>query len=224
VGDNPARWRGHLENLLPRKSKLRQVQHHTALPHAELSAFMADLRQQNGIAARALEFAILTAARTGEVIGARWHEINFGERLWTVPATRMKAAREHRVPLSPSGIMILQEMQAIGAGEFVFPSARSGKPISDMAMTMALRRMGRRNLTVHGFRSSFRDWAAERTNFPREAAEMALAHTVSDKVEAAYRRGDLFEKRRQLMAAWARYCATAPSSVQVIALAQGAEV
>jgi integrase len=221
-GENPARWRGHLENLLPKKSKVRRVEHHAALPYAELGTFMTELRQQNGIAARALEFAILTAARTGEAIGARWDEINTAERLWTVPAERMKAGREHRVPLSPQAIAILEEMRAIRAGDFIFTGGRSKQPISNMAMTMTLRRMGRGNLTVHGFRSSFRDWAAERTNFPREVAEMALGHTVSDKVEAAYRRGDLFEKRRQLMAAWARYVATPTNSADIVALAAGA--
>jgi len=218
-GDNPARWRGHLENLLPRKSKLRPVQHHAALPYAELGAFMADLRQQNGIGARALEFAILTAARTAEVIGARWDEINFGEKLWTVPAARMKAGREHRAPLSHATIEILEKMQAIRTDEFVFPGSRSGHPISNMAMTMVLRRMGRGDLTVHGFRSSFRDWTADQTNFPREVAEMALAHAVSDKVEAAYRRGELLRKRRQLMEAWARYTVTSAASAELIVFA-----
>jgi integrase len=204
-GENPARWRGHLENLLPGKSKVRRVEHHAALPYAEIWSFMSELRQQGGVAARALEFAILTAARTGEVIGARWDEIDFAERLWTVPAQRMKAAREHRVPLSEPVLAILKEMQKVRSGNFVFPGAKVGRPISNMAMLMLLRRMGHVDLTTHGFRSSFRDWAAERTNFPPEVAEMALAHTVSDKVEAAYRRGDLFEKRRRLMHDWASF-------------------
>jgi integrase len=220
-GENPARWRGHLENLLPRKSKVRRVEHHPALPYAELGIFMADLRQQNGIAARALEFTILTAARTGEVIGARWDEINFTEKLWVVPSARMKAGQEHRVPLPPAALAILEDMRAIRSGDFIFSNGRGSQPISNMAMTMTLRRMGRGGLTVHGFRSSFRDWAAERTNFAREVAEMALAHTVSDKVEAAYRRGDLFEKRRQLMSAWARYCGTATTGADIVALAAG---
>jgi integrase len=220
-GENPARWRGHLENLLPRKSKLRRVEHHAALPYAELGIFMADLRQQNGIAARALEFTILTAARTGEVIGARWDEINFTEKLWVVPSARMKAGQEHRVPLPPAALAILEDMRAIRSGDFIFSNGRGSQPISNMAMTMTLRRMGRGGLTVHGFRSSFRDWAAERTNFAREVAEMALAHTVSDKVEAAYRRGDLFEKRRQLMSAWARYCGTVTTGADIVALAAG---
>jgi integrase len=217
-GENPARWRGHLENLLPSKSKVRRVEHHPALPYAELGIFMADLRQQNGIAARALEFTILTAARTGEVIGARWDEINFTEKLWVVPSARMKAGQEHRVPLPPAPLAILEEMRAIRSGDFIFSNSRVGQPISNMAMTMTLRRMGRFGLTVHGFRSSFRDWAAERTNFAREVAEMALAHTVSDKVEAAYRRGDLYRKRAQLMAAWARFCSASAVTSEVVAL------
>jgi integrase len=207
-GENPARWRGHLENLLPKKSKVRGVEHHAALPYAQIAVFMAELRQQEGVAARALEFSILSAARTGEVIGAKWNEIDFAERLWTVPAVRMKAGKEHRVPLSDAALSILEKIQAIRSGDFIFPGGMAGRPISNMAMLMLLRRMGRGDLTAHGFRSSFRDWAAERTGFPAEVAEMALAHTVSNKVEAAYRRGNLFQKRRQLMDAWARHCAT----------------
>jgi integrase len=205
-GENPARWRGHLENLLPKKSKIRRVQHHPALPYAEIGDFMAALKQQEGVPARALEFAILTVARTGEVISATWPEINFGERLWTVPAERMKAGKEHRVPLSAAVIAILEEMQKIRHGDFAFPGAKARRPLGNMALLIVLRRMGRGDLTTHGFRSSFRDWVAERTDFPSEVAEMALAHAVSDKVEAAYRRSDLFEKRRRLMDAWARFC------------------
>jgi integrase len=207
-GENPARWRGHLENLLPKKSKVRRVEHHAALPYPEIGGFMGELRQQEGTAARALEFAILTAARTGEVIGATWNEIDFAEQLWTVPAERMKAGKEHRVPLSDAALAILEDLRKVQQDNFVFPGGKAGRPISNMAMLMLLRRMGRGDLTAHGFRSSFRDWAAERTGFPAEVPEMALAHTVSDKVEAAYRRGDLFQKRRQLMDAWARHCAT----------------
>jgi integrase len=198
-GENPARWRGHLENLLPKKSKVRRVEHHAALPYVEISAFMGELRGQEGIAARALAFAILTAARTGEVIGATWAEIDVAARLWTIPAERMKAGKEHRVPLSETATAILGQMDQ--GRDKVFP-------ISNMAMAMLLRRMGRGDLTVHGFRSSFSDWCAERTAFPSEVREMALAHTVADKVEAAYRRGDLFEKRRALAEAWAKFCDT----------------
>jgi integrase len=212
-GENPARWRGHLENLLPKKSRVRRVEHHAALPYLEIGGFMAELRRQEGIAARALEFGILTAARTGEVIGAQWDEIDFGERLWTVPGERMKAGKEHRVPLSDSAVAVIEETRKVRqAGGFVFPGGKVRRPISNMAMAMTLRRMGRGELTVHGFRSSFRDWAAERTSFPAEVAEMALAHAVGDKVEAAYRRGDLFEKRRQLMQAWARF-AVSPNNL-----------
>ena len=221
-GENPARWRGHLENLLPQKAKVRRVEHHAALPYVEIAGFMAALRQQAGIAARALEFAILTAARTGEVIGARWEEINLAERLWTIPAERMKAGKEHRVPLSAPALAILENLAKVREGEFVFPGGRHGRAISNMAMLMTLRRMKRDDLTAHGFRSSFRDWAAERTTFPAEVAEMALAHTVSDKVEAAYRRGDLFQKRRQLAEAWAKFCAAAPAAGQVVPIRSAA--
>lgn len=217
-GDNPARWKGHLDNLLPARSKVRRVEHHPALPYSEIGTFMTELRQQDGIAARALEFAILTAARTGEVIGAKWNEINMAERLWTVPAARMKAGKQHRVALSDAAMEIIAQMQAIRLGDYVFPGARRARPLSNMAMLMVMRRMGRGDLTVHGFRSSFRDWAAERTGFAAEVAEMALAHTVGDKVEAAYRRGDLFQKRRQLAEVWATFCATPPVSGEVVAL------
>jgi integrase len=211
-GENPARWRGHLDHLLPKKTKIRRVEHHAALAYPEIGAFMAELREQEGVGARALEFAISTAARTGEVIAAQWYEFDLAERLWTVPAERMKAGKEHRVPLSDAALAIIEELARVRHGDFVFPGGRADRPISNMAMTMTLRRMGRGDLTVHGFRSTFRDWAADRTGFPAEVAEMALAHTISDKVEAAYRRGDLFQKRRQLMDAWVRFCTTAPAA------------
>jgi integrase len=215
-GENPARWRGHLDKLLPARSRVRKVEHHPALGYDELSDFIAVLRDQEGIAARALEFLILTATRTGEVIGARWDEIDLEEKVWIVPAARMKAGREHRVPLSTPAMVILGEMQEICESDFVFPGGKKDKPLSNMAMLAVLKRMGRSDLTAHGFRSSFRDWAAERTNFPYEVAEMALAHTVSDKVEAAYRRGDLFQKRRQIMEAWARFCALTKARAEVV--------
>lgn len=213
-GENPARWRGHLDKLLPARAKVRKVEHHAALPYDKLPAFIAKLRAQDGISARALEFAILTAARTGEVIAARWREINLAEQIWTVPSDRMKAGKEHRVPLSARALTILEDVvphRQIGDGEnerdaFVFPGGKHGHPLSNMAFLMLLRRLKRDDLTAHGFRSTFRDWAAERTNFPSEVAEMALARAVSDKVEAAYRRGDLFERRRGIMTAWSRYC------------------
>jgi integrase len=215
-GDNPARWKGHLQNVLPALSRAKRTarqktgrqEHHAALPYAEIAAFMAELRKQEGVAARALEFTVLTAARTGEVIGARWDEINMDERLWTVPAERMKAEKEHRVPLSDAALTIIEAMAERREGAFVFPGGRSGRPLSNMSMLMMMRRMGRLDLTTHGFRSSFRDWSAERTNFPTEVAEMALAHIVSDKVEAAYRRGTMFQKRRQLADSWAKFCAS----------------
>jgi integrase len=204
-GENPARWRGHLDALLPARGKVRKVTHHAALPYDQIGAFMAALRTREAVAARALEFMILTAARTGEVLGAGWEEINLQGRVWTVPPDRMKAGREHRVPLSWDAVALLKKERGSAEG-LVFPGERRGKPLSNMAMLMVLRRMGRTDLTAHGFRSTFRDWAAECTSFPREVAEAALAHVVGDKVEAAYRRGDLFEKRRRLMDAWATYC------------------
>jgi integrase len=205
-GENPARWRGHLENLLPRKTKVRPVEHHAALSYPEIGAFMVELRRQEGIAARALEFTILTAARAGEVIGARWDEFNMAERLWTIPAARMKAGKEHRVPLSDAAVAIVKAMAEIRHSDFVFPGARRNSSMSNIVFYRCLRLMKRGDLTTHGFRSTFSDWAAERTAFPSEVREMALAHTVGDKVEAAYRRGDMFEKRRQLADAWAKFC------------------
>jgi integrase len=216
TGENPARWRGHLENLFPAKSKVRQVKHHAALPYPELPAFMAQLEQQSGEGARALRFTILTAARTSEVLGAKWPEMDLRARVWTVPAERMKAKRQHRVPLSAAAVELLEE---IGCGTgFAFAGATKGKPLSNMAMLATLRRMRRDDLTAHGFRSSFRDWAAEQTSFPSEVAEAALAHVVGDKVEAAYRRGDLFEKRKAMMEAWGRYCTTQEQSADVVPL------
>src|SRR5262249_49667651 len=221
AGENPARWRGHLDKMLPARSKVRRVEHHAALPYAELPGFLATLREQEGIAARALEFAILTAARTGEVIEARWDEIDFLDKIWTVPGTRMKAGREHRVPLSGGVLTILQEVRPLRHAEdgFVFPGGKLGRPLSTMAFLRVLRRMERRDLTAHGFRSSFRDWCAERTKFPSEVAEMALAHTISDKTVAAYNRSDLFGKRRRLMEVWAQFLTqTPPGQGKVLAL------
>jgi integrase len=204
-GENPARWRGHLDKLLPSRAKVRSVKHHAALPYNELPAFMTALRAQGGIAARALEFLILTAARTGEVIGALPDEIK--DKVWTVPAGRMKASKEHRVPLSAPALAIAETMRDDHPGAFLFPGGKRDKPLSNMAMLALLERVGRSDLTAHGFRSTFRDWAAECTNYSNEVVEMALAHTINSKVEAAYRRGDLFEKRRSLMADWAKFCA-----------------
>jgi integrase len=222
-GENPARWRGHLDKLLPARGKVRKVEHHPALAYAEMCDFIAALREQEGVAAWALEFLILTASRTGEVIGAQWAEFDLGAKLWTVAAERMKAGKEHRVPLSGRALAIIDEMKAarLDGSEFVFPGGRPGKPLSNMAMLKLLQRMGRGDLTAHGFRSSFRDWAAEQTHFPHEVVEMALAHTIPDKVEAAYRRGDLFQKRRQLMDVWATYCELGQPEGNVVALVQG---
>lgn len=207
--ENPARWRGHLDKLLAAKGKIAKPEHHAALPIDDVGAFMAQLRQAEGMGARALEFAILTAARSGEVRGARWAEIDVAERVWTVPAGRMKAGREHRVPLSPAAIALLEALPRFGGVDVVFPSPR-GAELSDMTLTAVLRRM-KVDVTAHGFRSTFRDWAAERTSYARDVAEMALAHTIGDKVEAAYRRGDLFAKRARLMNDWAKFCATLPA-------------
>jgi integrase len=220
-GENPSRWRGHLDKLLPARSKVRRVEHHAALPYDEVAGFMTFLQAEEGVAARALEFAILTAARTGEVMGVRWSEIDLAEKVWTIPSTRMKAGKEHRVPLSARAVAILEDMEPLrhrggqnGADPFLFPGGKPGRPVSHDAAWKLLRRMGRDDLTAHGFRSTFRDWAAERTNFPSEVAEMALAHMVGSKVEQAYRRGDMFERRRRLMAAWATFCATAKEAAQ----------
>lgn len=211
-GENPASWRGHLDKLLPPRSKVRRVKHHAALPFEGLSAFMVALHFEESISALALEFTILTAARTGEVIGSRWAEFDLLEKIWVVPRERMKAGREHRVPLSDRAMAILKEVKPnqISGDIFVFQGNRLGSPLSNMAFLMLLRRMKRDDLTVHGFRSTFRDWAAEHTNFANEVAELALAHTIGNKVEAAYRRGDMFEKRRALMDAWAKACAAKP--------------
>jgi integrase len=221
-GENPARWKGHLDHLLPARSKVKVVEHHAALPYAEIGAFMADLRCRGAGAARALEFLILTATRTSETLNASWAEIDFDAKVWTIQAERMKGGREHRVPLSDASIAILEELPREGA--FVFPGQGRGGPLSNMALIMQLRRMGRSDLTGHGFRSTFRDWCAEQTAFPAEVAEMALAHAIRSKVEAAYRRGDLFAKRRKLMDEWAAYC-KAPASLSradnIVAIRRG---
>jgi integrase len=208
-GDNPARWRGHLQELFAAKAKVRPVNHHAALPYTDAPAFMADLRSRNSLSARALEFTILTGVRTGETIGATWDEIDFAAKTWTIPASRMKAGKAHKVPLSDRAAEILASLPR--EGEHIFP-------LSNMAMLELLRGM-RPGTTVHGFRSTFRDWAAERTSYPNHVAEAALAHTIGDKVEKAYRRGDLFEKRRRLMADWSTWCSRpGPTSATVTAL------
>ena len=205
-GENPARWRGHLDHLLPKPKKLARG-HHPALSFEHVPGFLTELRTRPAVAARALEFTILTAARSGEVLGARWSEIDAERAVWTIPKERMKGYREHRVPLGESALAIVRKMGELRGedGLHVFPGQRPGRPLSNMAMEMQLRRMKRDAVTVHGFRSSFRDWAAETTSFPNHVVEMALAHVIGDKVEAAYRRGDLFEKRRKLMESWASF-------------------
>lgn len=216
-GDNPARWRGHLDKLLPARSKVQKVQHHPALPWREMGAFMRELRGQQGTAARAVELIILTACRTSEAFNADWREIDLAQRTWTIPAVRMKAGKEHIIPLSDAAVSVLQAQAAAhGMEGFIFPGTRSGKPLSNMAGLMLLKRMGRADLTVHGFRSAFRDWAGESTNHPREVIEHALAHQLKDKAEASYARGTLFEKRRVLMADWAQHCDRVATNGEVV--------
>jgi integrase len=206
-GENPARWSGHLDHLLPARNKV--VKHHAAIPYRDLPPFMAGLRLRSDVAARALEFCILTAARTGEVIESQWTEIDLEAQVWAVPADRMKAGREHRVPLSDRAIEILGGLPR--DGDFIFGGARSGRPIGANTLLEVVRAVHGASATVHGFRSSFRDWAGNETNFPRELAEHALAHSIGDKAEQAYRRGTAVERRRKLMDAWAAYCKRAPS-------------
>jgi integrase len=202
-GENPARWRGHIAQILPARSRLTRG-HHKAMPYEAIPAFVGALHKREAVAALALEFTILTAARTGEVIGAKWDEVDLDKAIWTIPASRMKAGKEHRVPLSPRAVEILKSMKGLRK-EWLFPATKGGK-MSGMAMTMLLRRM-KVDVTVHGFRSGFRDWSAECTGYAHEVCEMPLAHVIGNKSEAAYRRGDLFDKRRRLMADWATYCA-----------------
>ncbi len=208
AGDNPARWRGHLDTLLPARSKIARVKHFPALPWRELSAFMKAVANREGMAVRALEITILTALRTSEVLEAPWSEIDLDVGVWTIPGWRMKGGATHRVPLSEPVVEILADLPRADGGTWVFPG-RPGKYLSNMSMLMVLRRMERTDLTVHGFRSTFRDWSAECTNTAREVCELALAHVNPNKVEAAYRRSDLFEKRRRLMRQWASYCYSA---------------
>lgn len=210
TGENPARWKGNLKGKLAAKSKV-SVLHHAALPYVETGDFMQELRQQQGLGPRALEFAILTATRSSEVRNATWDEIDLKAKLWVIPKQRMKAGREHLVPLSDAAVSLLKSLPRLEGTDHVFPNSK-GAALSDMALTAVLRRMGKK-VTAHGFRSTFRDWAGETTAFPREVIEHALAHQLADKAEAAYQRGTLLEKRRQLMGAWAEYCGT-PSAAR----------
>jgi integrase len=229
-GPNPAQWKGNLAHILPARSKLQKVVHHAALPFDQMPVFLGALQDRGGQAARALEFVILTAARTGEVLGASWGEIDSDTKTWTIPANRMKAGREHRVPLSDAALDVLDTVRPVALlrdgrpdpAAPLFTGHRRALSLSPSAMSVLLVRMKRGDLTIHGFRSSFRDWAAERTAYPREVVEMALAHAIENKVEAAYRRGDLFEKRRQLMEAWAKFCTTSAGTGEVVPLRAGA--
>ena len=205
TGGNPARWKGHLDNLLAAPAQIQKIASHKAVPYKDMAQFMADLRTREGLAARALEFAILCAARSGEVRGALWSEINREKAIWTIPAERMKAGKEHRVPLCASALSLLSSLPKIDGSPYLFAGQRKNKPLSNQAMTMTLRRMGRGDLTVHGFRSTFRDWAAEQTSYSREVCELSLAHKIADGAEAAYWRSDIFEKRSRLMSDWAQY-------------------
>ncbi len=219
-GLNPARWRGHLDKLLPKPSKVSKVEHHTALAIDEMGAFMVALREQIGMGAKALEFAILNASRSGEVRLATWDEIDFTTNMWVIPAERMKAKREHRVPLSETAVQLLEGLPRMANTTLVFPAPRGGA-LSDMTLTAVLRRM-EVNAVPHGFRSTFKDWASERTAYPNEMSELALAHAIGDKVEAAYRRGDMLERRRKMMSDWATFCATvAQPSADVVPIGAG---
>jgi integrase len=217
-GENAARWRGHLDQLLPRRAKVQRVEHHAAVPWREVGAFVRRLRQNSGISARCLEFLVLTACRSGEARGARWSEIDFAHVLWTIPAGRIKAGREHRVPLSEPAMAVLREMAQLGSGGFVFPGQRDGATLSDRSLGRMMEAAGGDGATVHGMRSTFRNWCAEATNYPRELAEAALAHALHDKVEAAYQRGDLLERRRRLMMEWATFLARPLVASEVVTL------
>jgi integrase len=216
TGDNPAKLVGHLDKLLPAHSKTKKVTHFAAVPYEDVGRFITELRNVEGNAARALEFVILTAARISEVLGMTWREVDLSAKVWTVSAGRMKSNREHRVPLSAAALAVLARVGRGADNEFVFPSQR-GRKLVDTLPARLIKRLGYA-ATTHGFRSSFRDWAGERTNFPREVAEAALAHVVGDRVEAAYRRGDLFEKRRRLMDAWAEFCGKPVGAGKVVAI------
>ncbi|WP_299438935.1 site-specific integrase [uncultured Rhodospira sp.] len=217
-GENPARWKGHLALTLPAKSKVRRVEGHASLPYRDMPALWPHIQAADGMGARALEFAILTAGRTGEVLGARWDEIDLAAETWTIPGERMKAGAEHRVPLSAPALALLRKMAAVRICPHVFPGQKAGRPLSNMAMKMTLKRMGREDITPHGFRSTFRTWAAEQTSTPHEVCEAALAHTQGNKVVAAYQRGDLLDRRRLLMDTWAAYVTSADHGDTVVSM------
>ena len=204
-GENPARWKGHLKDILPKRDKLKR-KNFLAMPYEKIPAFMVELNKEEGMSSLALQMTIHTASRTNETLGAKWSEIDLKKRIWTIPAERMKGKVEHVVPLTPRVLKILKFVKMFKASDYVFPGAREGRPLSNMSMNMLLRRMGVENATVHGFRSSFRDWCGDQTQYPREIAEAALAHKVGNKVEQAYRRRSALEKRGELMGDWSRYC------------------
>jgi integrase len=219
AGDNPAKWGGLLEHALPAPGKVARVEHHSALPYAQIAEFMTKMRSDASITARALEFIVLTAARSGEAVGSTWDEIDFDAKVWVVPKRRMKAGREHRVPLSDAAMRVLREMRAIRQSPYIFPGASAGQPVRGGTVWWLANQLA--GVSVHGLRSSFRDWSSEQTDFPREVCEQALAHAIPNAVEAAYRRGDLFDKRRKLMDAWAAYCAKVETDAdKVVALAR----
>ena len=218
TGDNPARWRGHLEHALPSRSEIAKVEHHAALPYTQVASFMDALRKDTSVAARCLEFITLAAVRLGEATGATWDEIDLGARTWTIPAERMKADKEHKVPLSKAAIAVLKTMREIRQNDYVFPGFKPGQPIGADALRELIKKLAGDDVTVHGLRSTFRDWAADCTSFPNELAEMALSHAIPSAVERAYRRGSMFEKRRQLMGAWADYCARACTDDRVVSM------
>jgi integrase len=218
-GPNPALWRGHLDKLLPKRPKVSRG-HHAAMPYEKVPRFVRKVRKRDVIAALAIEFTILTAARTGEVIGAVWDEIDLKNAVWTIPANRTKAGRTHRVPLSDGSVALLKQVREVRTGDFVFPGRKPDRPLSNMSMEMILRRMKIEDATMHGFRSSFRDWVGNETEFAREVAEAALAHVVGDAAEQAYRRGDALKKRRALMEAWAKYCESDAFATKVVPLAR----
>lgn len=225
---NPARWRGHLDKLLPKPSRVKKVTHHPAMPHSEVPAFMSELSNNGSLSARALQILILTATRTTEVLKAPWPEFDLEAAVWTIPASRMKGKREHRVPLSDAAMAVLDTLPRVDGNPYLFPGTHEGKPLSNMALLQLMRGMGigvngyRGNFVPHGFRSSFRDWSGEVSSFPRDVAEMALAHTIKNKVEAAYRRGDLFAKRRKMMQEWADYLDKLKTGAEVISINQSA--
>ena len=219
-GENPARWKGHLDHILPKREKLQRG-HHAAMPYADVPGFTEKVRETLGLPARALELCILTATRSGEVLNAKWDEVDLEQKLWTIPAERMKAGKKHEIPLSPQAISVFEALRQQRLSEWIFPGRSPRRPLSNMAMSMLLRRLDAGTYTVHGFRSAFRDWCGDRTNFPRDVAEMALAHRVGDEVERAYRRASALEKRRKLMEAWANFATTKPVRDNVIPLGSG---